>query len=113
MRLPRKLIKRITSADFTIDIDGNEIEFGKYSPEGQDFRFTVEAKNLNELADNVMEQYESYDVSYETHLWLDNCGHGQNGAPYDMQDVYRDMQSCKDSIMKIYDIINDYITEEE
>lgn len=41
----------------------------------------------NDLADYIND----FDVSYETYLWLDECGHGKNGAPYDMKDVYENV----------------------
>lgn len=33
-----------------------------------------------------------FDISEEAYLWLDSSGHGTNGAPYDMRDVYEDFE---------------------
>lgn len=83
-------------------------DFGKYSPAGQDFHVSAELEN-NEpdtLTDNLYARYSDFDVSSETYLWLDNDGHGKNGAPYDMKDLYEDMETCQEMIMDLYNIFN-------
>ena len=77
--------------------------FEKYSPAGQDFYVSVSVPNeddedifYNNVADAIYEYWEGFDVSYETYIWLDETGHGKNGAPYDMMDVYKDMKACED-----------------
>lgn len=35
-------------------------------------------------------------------MWLDSDGHGINGAPYDMKDVYEDMEACQNMILELY-----------
>lgn len=83
-------------------------DFGKYSPAGQDFHVSAELEN-NEpdtLTDNLYARYSDFDVSSETYLWLDNDGHGKNGAPYDIKDLYEDMEACQEMIMDLYNIFN-------
>ena len=77
--------------------------FEKYSPAGQDFYFEVSVPNeededifYDNVADAIYEYWEGCDVCYETYIWLDETGHGKNGAPYDMKDVYEDTQACED-----------------
>lgn len=84
------------------------IDFQKYSPAGQDFSFTIEIEtecDETDIADKINEYYENYDVSYETYIWLDNFGHGMNGAPYDMMDVYNEMKTCEQYIKELADEI--------
>lgn len=40
-------------------------------------------------------------IAKETYTCLDHSGHGINGAPYDMRDVYNDMEECQDEIEKL------------
>lgn len=88
--------------------DDNTYRFGKYSPAGQDFSFAVDiGEDLEEFADNVEEYYDDFDVSYETYLWLDSTGHGSNGAPYDMKDLYEDMETCREYIYELYELIKE------
>jgi hypothetical protein len=92
---------------WTVTWDKNEdgtkfVTFSKYSPEGQDFYFEVEYSNLDEIWNKVFEYYKTYDPSYEAYLWLDSEGHGKNGAPYEMIDVYNDMKDCESMILQLY-----------
>ena len=106
LQLNEKLIKEIQNHGYSIDFDeDNTITFGKYSPAGQDFSFTIDNGSLEDIASNIHLYYEGYDVSYEASLWLDDWGHGINGAPYDMKDVYEDMQACQEYIYELYEII--------
>lgn len=102
-----KLIAKLEAHDFTVRREEDEWEFGKYSPAGQDFWFTVYANDIDELAEKVLDYYENFDVSEEAYLWLDHSGHGKNGAPYDMKDVYEDMKACEDYIDEVYEIIQE------
>ena len=79
--------------------------FKKYSPAGRDFYFEVCVQNEDDeyslyynVADAIDTFWEGFDVSYETYIWLDENGHGKNGAPYDMSDVYKDTESCEKMI---------------
>ena len=78
--------------------------FQKFSPYGQDFSFDVdlEDKNIETLINGIHQYYFDFDVSYETYLWLYNEGHGKNGAPYDMKDIYEDMEDCAQMIRELY-----------
>ena len=83
--------------------------FNKYSPAGRDFYFEVFVPN-NEDEDafcyNVIHEIykylEHFDVCYETYIWLDESGHGKNGAPYDMKDLYEDTEYCKKMIHDLW-----------
>lgn len=89
--------------------DGN-IYFSKYSPAGQDFGFYIDGVcTIEELADKIYDQYNEYDVSEAAYIWLDESGHGKNGAPYDMEDVYKDMEACEQNILELYELIKEAI----
>lgn len=83
--------------------------FEKYSPAGRDFCFEVCVPNdedeyviYESVADSIYTYFEGFDVSYETYIWLDEEGHGKNGAPYDMSDVYKDTESCEKMINDLW-----------
>lgn len=83
--------------------------FEKYSPAGRDFCFEVCVPNdedeyviYESVADSIYTYFEGFDVSYETYIWLDENGHGKNGAPYDMSDVYKDTESCEKMINDLW-----------
>lgn len=83
--------------------------FEKYSPAGQDFYFEVSVPNeegedtfYENVAEAIFTYWEGFDVCYETYIWLDETGHGRNGAPYDMKELYEDMQACEDMIYDLW-----------
>jgi hypothetical protein len=86
-----------------IDKEDNIVEFQKYSTYGQDFSFSVELRgDFEDFCKEVYNYYDEFDVSYETYQWLDSSGHGTNGAPYDMMDVYNDMQECENNVLELW-----------
>lgn len=98
----RKQIQHIAEEQgWAVGIGDTFIEFQRYSIEGHDFVFEIDTENVNTLDEvrmKIIEYYNSFDVSYETYLWLDDRGHGKNGAPDNMRDIYDDMQWCKNHI---------------
>lgn len=108
MKLSKKLIDKIKEHHFSINEYENDYYFGKYSSEGQDFGFSIDKKDtLDEFADEILYCYEAYDPSEEASLWLGPDGHGKNGAPYAMIDVYNDMVECKGFIYELYELIKE------
>ena len=92
---------------YYVDEQETEVAFSfeKYSPAGRDFCFEVCVPNdkdeyviYDSVADAIYTYFEGFDVSYETYIWLDENGHGKNGAPYDMSDVYKDTEACEKMI---------------
>ncbi len=84
-----------------------EFEFGKFTPAGRDFSFSAEMKcaNINSLIENIEEYYEDFDVDYETYIWLDQFGHGRNGAPYRVRAVLEDMEATEKMIEELLEAI--------
>lgn len=92
-----------------------EFEFGKFTPAGRDFSFSAEMKcaNINSLINNIEEYYEGFDVDYEAYIWLDQSGHGRNGAPYRMRAVLEDMEATEKMIEELLDAIKEMEVPEE
>lgn len=89
-----KIVKIAENLEWSVNINNNELEFTKYSPAGQEFNFVLGADNLKEVTQKIKERCDNFDCSEEAYLWLDDSGHGTNGAPYDMKDLYEDMEEC-------------------
>lgn len=95
-----------------IEIDNDTITFYKTAPKGLDFSFEVNiGYDINDFAKNIHNTFMDYDVSYETYLWLDNTGHGKNGAPYELEDVLEDIKDCEQYINDAHIIVCRYIDE--
>ena len=102
-----------------VDVESNDgdnfsYEFSQGSPAGQDFSFEVEMEDndVYALLNNIKDYYDNYDCSYEAYLWLDKTGHGTNGAPYDMKDVYEDMESCEKMTFELWKLLSEEDWEE-
>lgn len=72
-----------------------------YSALGQDFSADICCNNVNDFADKLEEYADDFDVSQEAYKWLDCTGHGINGAPYEMIDVYNDTKDCEQKMYKL------------
>lgn len=84
---------------------GNELSISFYSPAGQDFSLPIYAvePDLSNFRDRLDAAIDAFDVSEETYIWLDETGHGTNGAPYELKDVLADMEFCIEECRKIKD----------
>jgi len=78
-------------------------EFKICSPAGQDFREETYADDLENLIGNLSFIHRNFDCSEEAYIWLDDTGHGKNGAPHDMKDLYEDMEACKELLGNLAD----------
>ena len=94
----RQLLKIAKNLDWEFTEDEDVIEFRKYSDLGQDFSFCIGSKDL---IGNLDLYISDFDVSEQTYIWLDSSGHGKNGAPYEMIDVYMDMEQCKEMMEEL------------
>lgn len=112
------LFEKAKELGWKIDHEGdNDFRFNKFSPAGQDFGVSIDTEgDPVKFLHNLFQAYENYDCSQEAYLWLDSDGHGKNGAPYNMKDVYEDMEACEGMIEDLYDELNschNEICEEE
>ena len=99
----KQLFDKIKNLDWMVTEEWySQYLLSQFSPAEQDFNIVIEGKNVEELLESIYQAYENYDVSEETYLWLDNTGHGKNGAPYELEDVLEDMKWCKNAILELY-----------
>lgn len=61
----------------------------------------VEVPINADLCQWLQDEYDDYDASYEAYLWLDDYGHGKNGAPYYMGDVLADKEEWESMLDKL------------
>lgn len=81
-----------------------EVNLEIYSPAGRDvcIDFTFKEDTTKKQIYSEFEgYYESYDVSTETYIWLDEDGHGKNGAPYEMEKVLIDTQWVENELSEL------------
>ena len=105
-----KITKIANGLDWSVKYypENKTFSFQRFSGEGQDFWLEgVDGEDLYELVHDLWERYNNFDVSEEAYIWLDSSGHGTNGAPYDMRDVYNDMEECQEEIEKLHDALQE------
>ena len=108
-----RINKVAENLEWNLNINNKDFTFSQFSPAGQDFNVEVSANNLQELSKKLNEYFENYDISYEAYLWLDNTGHGINGSPYDMRDLYEDMEACQKMLKELSEAIENSLKDNE
>lgn len=113
MNINKELRNIIEDNDWNVtccEIDNNIITLELQTYTNYDCDFTIiisyevnsnKAIEKENLINALIEFYNNFDVSYETYLWLDNTGHGTNGAPYDMKDIYEDQLYAIEQLDKL------------
>lgn len=98
-----RVIEIAESMHWNVEYDDELIDFQRYSGAGQDFHCEMNLmNNFEDFCEELYSYYESFDCSYEAYLWLDSTGHGRNGAPYEMIDVYNDMKECEEKMLELW-----------
>ena len=107
----QKLIKKAENLGWNVTVNHEDgtLTLQRWSPAGQDFDIEIGfvddegCESVNTAIANLKAEISSYDVSEQTNLWLDNTGHGKNGAPDDMLDVYADILDCSTQMNNLYE----------
>lgn len=107
------ILNAIEELDYNVQHeDGNIYVISKYSPCGQDCNASIDTEgDAGLFVENIRAYANDFDVSYETYIWLDNTGHGAKGAPYDMKDVYEDMEWWRDSLEELANTLEIILSE--
>ena len=104
------------SVDFSESQNGKtDVNFAKYTSYGQDFNFSVELEDddMEAFIDNIHEYYENFDVDEEAYIWIGSDGHGQNGAPYHIADIVKDMEEAEVMMADLYEAFRQYYSQLE
>lgn len=86
------------------ECDDGTIELQKYSPAGEDFLFSVEAKGF---CREVLEYAADFDVDEHVEMWLPS--RGKRGVPSTARELVEDAEA----IDKMLDELADALTEAE
>lgn len=107
-----KVIELAESLGWNVTVDDNDVDFQYYTSYGQDCHMNITVtENYDTFIEEIYSYYENYDVSEETALWVDESGHGKNGAPYDIEDILNDMKEFESAIYDLWEKLSN--TDEE
>ena len=95
----KKFIQIAEDLGWGIYQDEREIELQKYIGSGQDFSFSV--RKGFDFYRQVEDYYNSFDPDEEALLWVDDSGHGKNGAPYRLKDIITDMEEVEKELLAL------------
>lgn len=73
----------------------------------------MKCANINSLIEHLEDYYEDFDVDYETYIWLDQWGHGKNGAPYRLRAVLEDSEAIEKMVEALLKAIRKMEVPEE
>lgn len=85
-----------------VEYDDGMVDFRKYSPAGEDFNFTVNAK---EAAKEICEYYNCFDVDEHIEMWIEARENGVRGVPStrrlveDAEDISEMLKELADAVM--------------
>lgn len=99
----KKFIQIAEMLGWSVTKDRYDIELQFYTDYGQDFNFSV--NRSEDYVKQVYDYYNSFDPDYEALLWVDDSGHGKNGAPYRLRDIITDMEEVEKELEKLYDAL--------
>lgn len=96
----RKIAERLEWE--VVEFDDGTVDFRKYSPAGEDFDFTVNAK---EVAKEIYEYYNGFDVDEHIEMWIEARENGVTGVPStrrlveDAEDISEMLKELADAVM--------------
>ena len=96
----KKFIRIAEKLGWSVSKDKETLELQQYTSYGQDFIFSVNRND--DYVMQVYNYYESFDPDEEALLWVDDSGHGKNGAPYRLADIITDMEEVETMLQELY-----------
>lgn len=84
------------------EYDDGTMDLSKYSPAGEDFSFTVNAK---ESEKEIYEFYNSFDVDEHVEMWIEARKSGTPGVPStrelveDAEDIYKMLKELASAVI--------------
>lgn len=103
MKWHEKVVKAAENLDWAVYRDSEESqywEFEKYSPAGEDFIFSVSAKTLAELKEELQSYYENFDREDHVFGLLEAKRNGFRGVP-DLDTLVEDSQAIEDMLEEL------------
>ncbi len=99
--------------DWSVKVIDDYVEIAPYLMSGYDWSRVFEIKDFRDLCEQVKSLSETFDPCSETYQWLDEEGHGKDGAPYYMGAILADMEALKGSLQSLSEDLFQFLEEEE
>lgn len=92
------------SLDWRVHWGKDDVEFEKYSPEGEDFSFSVDCDTWEELISGVAAYSADFDVDEHVELWIDS--RGKRGVPSSVRALVEDAEAIDKMVRELASKLN-------
>ena len=110
--LKKRLIEKAEELDWRVNIyDGSNWEFEKYSPAGEDFIFSIDTKDPEDVWREVRRYANDFDTEEHIEMWVQAKRYGTNGVP-SIRRLVEDADDIDEMLDELADALRE-VTEEE
>lgn len=95
-KLMDSLVDAAEKLDWTVRVSDDWIEFEKYSPEGEDFGFSINGTNERDVARLVREYAEDFDADEHAEMWVES--RGKRGVPESIRALIDDADAIQEMV---------------
>ena len=103
------LLVKADELDWSVSIDGDCWEFGKYSPAGEDFTFSVNVEDVENVWREVRQYANDFDTEEHIEMWVEARRNGVSGVPSirrlveDADDIDEMLDELADALREVTD----------
>lgn len=102
--LKSMLIDKAEELEWSVEFEegscGRYVEFSKYSPAGEDFGFSVYFDEIEDIPNEVMKYYNSFDIDDHIEMWVEAKNNGVGGVP-SIRRLAEDAEDIDDMIKEL------------
>ena len=102
-KLKALLIAKAEELDWTVIVEDKCWEFGKHSPAGEDFWFSLSDKDV---VKELLSYYESFDTEDHVMMLMEAKKNGFAGVP-SLKELVEDADAIDSMIEELYDALHD------
>lgn len=108
--LKNRLIEKADELEWSVNIDGDDWEFEKYSPAGEDFIFTVSVDAPEEVWREVRRYANDFDTEEHIEMWVEAKKNLVSGIPSirrlveDADDIDKMLDELADALRDVTEV---------
>lgn len=111
-KLKERLIQKADELEWSVTIDEKNWEFEKFSPAGEDFVFSVDIEDIEELWREVRRYANDFDTEEHIEMWVEAKRNGRDGIP-SIRRLVEDADDIDEMLEELADALREVTEEEE
>lgn len=100
-----QMVEIAENLGWNISVSGNDYEFSKYSPEGEDFVFSVSGNSVGEIVREVKDYVKDFDPEEHVEMWVNAKRSGTHGVP-SIKELVKDADAIKEMLEELASVLN-------